>query len=53
MDCPYGDFAGKRGDVHRHLAEAHSDKVTIRQDGEEGKRYYEVICPCAARRMNT
>lgn len=49
MDCPYGDFQGKRGEVHRHLATEHSEKVTIRQDDPTGKRYYGVACPvCGA-----
>ena len=49
MDCPYGDFHGKRGEVHRHLAETHPDKVTIRQDELMGNRYYEIVCPvCSA-----
>jgi hypothetical protein len=49
MDCPYGDFQGKRGEVHRHLAEAHPEKVTVRQDDVLGNRYYAVVCPvCAA-----
>jgi hypothetical protein len=49
MDCPYGDFQGKRGEVHRHLAEAHPDKVTIRHDETTGKRSYGLVCPvCGA-----
>ncbi|MBI1801635.1 MAG: hypothetical protein HY259_04035 [Chloroflexi bacterium] len=49
MDCPYGDFQGKRGEVHRHLAEAHAEQVQIRQDEMLGQRLYEITCPvCAA-----
>jgi hypothetical protein len=49
MQCPYGDFSGKRGEVHRHLAETHSDQVTIRQDDASGKRFYGIVCPvCGA-----
>jgi hypothetical protein len=49
MDCPFGDFEGRRGEVHRHLAEVHPDKVTIRQDELMGQRYYSIVCPvCAA-----
>lgn len=45
MDCPYGDFQGKRGQVHRHLADHHPDKVTIRQDDVTGNRFYDLVCP--------
>jgi hypothetical protein len=45
MECPFGDYEGKRGDVHRHLAEAHQDKVTVRMDEQTGSRYYALVCP--------
>lgn len=49
MQCPYGDFEGKRGEVHRHLAEQHPDQVTISQDQTTGKRSYALTCPmCGA-----
>lgn len=49
MDCPYGDFQGTRGEVHRHLAEAHPDCVVIRQDDPQGQRSYAIACPvCGA-----
>jgi len=45
MDCPYCDVQGGRGEVHRHLAEAHGEKVTIAVDEERNRRTYEVRCP--------
>lgn len=49
MKCPYCDLQDSRGAVHRHLAEAHGEKVAIRVDAERGRRYYGITCPvCAA-----
>lgn len=49
MQCPYGDFQGKRGEVHRHLVEAHPEKVIVRQDETTGRRSYGLTCPvCSA-----
>lgn len=45
MNCPYCEFQGARSAVHRHLADAHSDKVTTRVDDQSGRRFYEVRCP--------
>ncbi len=49
MNCPYCNLQGSRGAVHRHLADAHSEKVMIRVDDERGKRFYGIACPvCGA-----
>ena len=45
MNCPYCDFQGARGAVHRHLADAHAERVVIRVDDEKGKRFYGIACP--------
>ncbi len=45
MNCPYCDFQGPRGTVHRHLAEVHGERVVIRVDEERGRRYYGITCP--------
>ncbi len=44
MNCPYCDYQDSRGAVHRHLADAHGEKVVIRVDDERGKRFYGVVC---------
>jgi hypothetical protein len=49
MNCPYCSYQDSRGAVHRHLAETHGEKVTIRVDEERGKRFYAIACPmCGA-----
>lgn len=45
MNCPYCDFHGSRGAVHRHLAESHGEQVTVRVDEDQGRRYYAIACP--------
>ncbi len=45
MNCPYCNLQDSRGAVHRHLAEAHGDQVSIRIDADKGRRYYGIICP--------
>jgi len=45
MKCPHCNFSGPRMKLHRHLAEAHLDKVTTEQDEATGKMRYIVGCP--------
>lgn len=45
MDCPYCERAGERDEVHRHLADDHPDRVSVRVDDASGRRFYEVRCP--------
>ncbi|HEX9713947.1 MAG TPA: hypothetical protein VGB52_15500 [Actinomycetota bacterium] len=45
MDCPFCETAGARTEMHRHLADAHADRVTIEVDEQTGRRTYEVRCP--------
>lgn len=45
MTCPYCEFEGSRGAVHRHLADSHDDRVSIRVDDASGRRWYGIRCP--------
>lgn len=45
MKCPHCDFSGPRMKLHRHLGEAHLDKVATEQDEATGKMRYIVGCP--------
>ncbi len=45
MKCPYCDFSDSRMKLHRHLAEAHLDKVATEHDEATGKMRYIVGCP--------
>jgi hypothetical protein len=45
MNCPYCDFTDTRMKLHRHLGEAHLDRVTTEHDEETDKMRYIVGCP--------
>ncbi|OGO47787.1 MAG: hypothetical protein A2W37_08800 [Chloroflexi bacterium RBG_16_63_12] len=45
MNCPFCTFSDIRMKLHRHLAEAHLDKVTTEHDEASGKMRYVVGCP--------
>ena len=45
MHCPHCNFSDSRMRLHRHLVEAHLDKVTTEQDEATGKMRYIVGCP--------
>lgn len=45
MKCPHCDFVDERMNLHRHLREAHLDRVATEHDAATGKMRYIVGCP--------
>lgn len=45
VTCPYCDEVGGLTTIHRHLVDAHLEKVETRYDEEAGKMFYLVPCP--------
>src|SRR5512147_1773738 len=45
MQCPFCGFADARMKVHRHLLEAHLDRVATEHDETSGKMKYVIPCP--------
>ena len=45
MRCPLCAYAGPRGDVHAHLADAHPEAVEMWTEAESGRMRYRVACP--------
>jgi predicted RNA-binding Zn-ribbon protein involved in translation (DUF1610 family) len=45
MKCPHCGFEGPRMKLHRHLAEAHLERVTTEHDETTGKMRYVIGCP--------
>jgi transcription elongation factor Elf1 len=45
VNCPHCDFEAARMKLHRHLVEAHLDRVTTEHDAATGKMRYVVACP--------
>jgi hypothetical protein len=44
MICPFCEFAGRRREMHAHLAERHPDAVATRST-EEGRLFFGIRCP--------
>ncbi len=45
MICPFCAFDGSRGQIHRHLVDAHGDVVTTEVKEAEGQMFYVIHCP--------
>lgn len=45
MQCPFCSFSAPRMKLHRHLAEAHLDRVATEHDEASGKMRYVIGCP--------
>lgn len=44
--CPYCSARGARTEVHRHMVDAHPERVEMWTDETTGRMRYRVACPC-------
>ncbi|NNJ13417.1 hypothetical protein EKD04_024120 [Chloroflexales bacterium ZM16-3] len=45
MKCPFCQEFGERTTIHRHMLDAHMDKVITQHDEASGKMSFVVVCP--------
>lgn len=45
MNCPYCGQDAPRGEILRHLADAHGEQVSTRFEEERGRMFFTIACP--------
>ncbi len=45
MTCPFCEVAAPRRQLHRHLVDAHGDRLGTQVDEDEGQMFYVITCP--------